>query len=377
MTTKGTATSDILAFYFHEKTLWFATPPAVLVQPVGGWVQPSAGAGHADSPEPKRRLKGLIDASGLSEALDVLSTPPLETKDLLRIHPQSYLDAFKTMSDAGGGALHPTAPFLGGSYEIACQSAGLVKQAVMDVATGLRRRSYAVSRPSGHHCLPDTPMGFCLFANVAIAVRAAQEAGRKRIAVLDWDVHHGNGTQSCFYDDPDVLTISIHQESCFPPEGDNSGVTATGEGAGEGANLNVPLWPGCGHDAYVAAFDNIIAPAIRDFAPEMIVVVNGLDANGVDPLARMLAHSGTFRNLTRGTMALADALCDGRLSVIQEGGYAESYVPFCALAVVEDLAGARSGVEDPFLDLMIAQQPSQEAIAAQLAALAKHPNCRA
>lgn len=361
------------AFYFHEKTLWFATPPSVLVQQVGGWVQPSAAGGHADSPEPKRRLKALLDVSGLNAAYDVLSAPPLEERELMRIHPLSYLEDFKALSDAGGGALHPSAPFLGGSYEIAQQSAGLVHRAVLDVAEGARKRAYAVSRPSGHHCLPDTPMGFCLFANVAIAVRAAQEAGVGRIAVVDWDVHHGNGTQACFYDDPQVLTISLHQESCFPPESEDSGPDATGTGAGEGSNLNIPLWPGQGHDAYVAAMEHIVVPALRDFAPDMIVVVNGLDANGVDPLARMLAHTGTFRAMTRSMIALAEEFCAGRLVIVQEGGYAESYVPFCAFAVAEELAGARTEVEDPFLDLMIQQQPGKAAVEAQLAALARHP----
>lgn len=364
-------------FFSHEKTLWFSTPPAVLVQPVGGWVQPPAGAGHADSPEPKRRFRALIEVSGLAARLDMCTAPQIAKAELLRIHPQSYLDRFKALSDAGGGALHPTAAFLGGSYEIARQSAGLVHGAVMEVARGTRRRAYAVSRPSGHHCLPDTPMGFCLFANVAIAARAAQEAGQSRIAVLDWDVHHGNGTQACFYDDPDVLTISLHQEGCFPPERSDSGTGATGRGAGLGANINIPLWPGAGHASYVQAFDRIVLPALRDFAPDMIVVVNGLDANGVDPLARMLAHSGTFRHMTRGLRALADDLCDGRLVIVQEGGYAESYVPFCALAVLEELAGEATQVTDPFLELMDAQQPGPEAARAFWAGIAAHPLYRA
>ncbi|WP_417268469.1 class II histone deacetylase [Celeribacter baekdonensis] len=360
------------AFYFDEKTLWFTAGLSVLVQPVGGWVQPPASGGHADSPDPKRRLKSLMDVSGLTQAFDVKTAAPLRDAELQRIHPQSYLEAFKAMSDAGGGALHPTAPFSGGSYEIAALSAGLVSRAVLDVAEGACQRAYAISRPSGHHCLPDTPMGFCMFANVAIAVRAAQEAGVKRIAVLDWDVHHGNGTEACFYDDPTVLTISMHQEACFPP-GVSGAVEATGQGAGRDTNVNIPIWPGAGHAAYLHAFEHIVAPSITAFAPDMIIVVNGLDANGVDPLARMLAHSETFRAMTKGVIALSDALCDGRLVIVQEGGYAESYVPFCALAVLEELSGTRTEVEDPFLDLLIAQQPSTEAAAAQIAALVRHP----
>lgn len=355
-------------FYFHEHTLWFTAGQSALVQPVGGWVQPPAGAGHADSPEPKRRLHSLMQVSGLIRAFDVLEAPPATEAELRRIHPQTYLDAFRALSDAGGGALDPTAPFGPGSYEIAALSAGLVLRAVTDVARGARTRAYAVSRPSGHHCLPDQPMGFCLFANVAIAVRAAQAQGVRRIAVLDWDVHHGNGTEACFIDDPDVLVLSIHQEGCFPP-GASGRAEDRGIGAGLGTTVNVPLWPGSGHAAYLAAFETILAPAIDAFAPEMIIVVNGLDANGVDPLARMLAHSDTFRSLTSGVLALADRHCQGRCIFVQEGGYAESYVPFCAHAVLEEIAGIRTSVEDPFLSLLEMQQAGDDALRAQLGAV--------
>ncbi|NIZ13573.1 class II histone deacetylase [Phaeobacter sp. HF9A] len=356
------------AFYFDEKTLWFSAGQAVLVMPVGGWLQPPSGGGHADSPEPKRRLHSLMQASGLISAFDVMTAPEATTEHLARVHPQEYLDTFKSMSDAGGGALHFSAPFGPGSYEIAALSAGLVEAAVMDVATGKRKRSYAISRPSGHHCLPDQPLGFCLFANVALAALAAKEAGIGRIAIVDWDVHHGNGTEAIFWEDPDVLTISMHQEACFPP-GASGQADARGGAGAEGSAVNIPLWPGCGHDAYIAAFEKIVAPALTEFAPDMIIVVNGLDANGVDPLARMVAHSETFRAMTKSVLALADSLCDGRIVFVQEGGYAESYVPFCALAVLETLAGVRSEVEDPFLELIEAQQPGREAVAAQLAAI--------
>lgn len=181
-------------------------------------------------------------------------------------------------------------------------------------------------------------------------------------------MHHGNGTEAIFWDDPNVLTISMHQESCFPPSESGQAEARGGPGAANTA-LNIPLWPGCGHDAYAAAFEKIVAPALTEFAPDMIIVVNGLDANGVDPLARMLAHSETSRFMTKGILSLADSLCDGRAVFVQEGGYAESYVPFCALAVLETLANVRTDVEDPFLELMQAQQPGPAATAAQIAAI--------
>ncbi|MFN4154359.1 MAG: class II histone deacetylase [Paracoccaceae bacterium] len=360
------------SFHFHERTLWFSAGLSALVMPVGGWVQPPAGAGHADSPEPKRRLWSLMQVSGLAGAFDAIASPPAPLDALRAIHPDSYLDPFKALSDAGGGALHPTAPFGPDAWDIACLSAGQVLGAVMEVASGARRRAYAISRPSGHHCLPDMPMGFCLLANVAIAVRAAQSAGMGRIAVLDWDVHHGNGTEACFLADPTVLTLSLHQEACFPP-GAAGRANVTGTGAGTGFNLNVPLWPGAGHASYMAAMEHIILPALRDFAPDMLIVVNGLDANAVDPMARMLLHSESFRAMTRQVIDFAESHCDGRIVVVQEGGYADAYVPFCAHAVLEELAGQYSAVEDPFLDLVRAQQPGAEFEAAHRAALARHP----
>lgn len=371
------AQKERTAFHFDERCLWFSAGPAALVLPVGGWVQPMASGGHADSPEPKRRLKSLMDVSGLTDMLDRRSGVPATRDDLLRIHPASYIDAFKAMSDAGGGAIHPSAPFSGGAFEIALQSAGLAIQAILDVAGGEYRTAYAVTRPSGHHCSPDTPMGFCMFANVALAIEAAKARyGVKKVAVLDWDVHHGNGTEACFYERDDVLTISIHQEHCFPPSG-SGGAAATGAGKGVGANINIPLWPGSGHEMYLAAVENVALPAIREFRPDLIVVVSGFDANGVDPLARMLATSETFRAMTRLVKQAAADLCDNRLVIVQEGGYAETAVPFCGVAVLEELAGVRTEVVDPYLNLVSAQQPSAEFNAAQLAVLKKHPRYRA
>ena len=148
-------------------------------------------------------------------------------------------------------------------------------------------------------------MGFCLLANIPIAIEAARARhGVKRIAVLDWDVHHGNGTQSIFYERDDVLTVSLHQEGCFPVG--YSGAPDRGQGRGLGYNVNVPLLPGGGHDAYLYAMERIVTPAIDRYRPELIIVASGFDANGVDPLARMLLHSESYRRLSELVMALAD-----------------------------------------------------------------------
>lgn len=309
-------------------------------------------------------MVSLMQVSGLAAAVDLRSAPLASREDLLRVHPRAYLDRFKAMSDAGGGELGDFAPFGPGSYEIARLSAGLALAAVDSVVTGRHANAYALSRPPGHHCLPDMPMGFCLLANIAIAVEAARHRhGLQRIAVIDWDAHHGNGTQSIFYERDDVLTISLFQEGCFPPG--YVGAADRGAGRGLGCNVNVPLLPGGGDDAYEYAVRRIVGPAIDRFRPELLIVACGYGASGVDPLARMLLHSDSYRMLTRAALELAERHCGGRLVMVHEGGASEAAVPFCGHAVVETLAGVSMGVEDSFVELIRAWQPNARCAAFQ------------
>jgi acetoin utilization deacetylase AcuC-like enzyme len=209
--------------------------------------------------------------------------------------------------------------------------------AAVDAVVGERAsNAFSLSRPPGHHCLRNRPMGFCLLANIPIAIEAERaKHDIERVAVIDWDVHHGNGTQSIYYEDPHTLTISLHQDRCFPPG--YSGEEDRGAGAGVGANLNVPLLAGSGDDAYRYAFERIVLPALERFSPELIVVASGLDASAVDPLARMQLHSDSYRSMTCAVTHAAQRHCAGRLAIVHEGGYSEAYVPFCGLAIAEEL----------------------------------------
>jgi acetoin utilization deacetylase AcuC-like enzyme len=345
------------AFFTDERCFWHGGGNYSLTLPVGGFVQP--GGGLPESPETKRRLKNLLDVSGLLRELAVSSAPEASRKDLLRVHPASYLDAFKAASDAGGGELGLRTPFGKGGYEIAALSAGLAVAAVDTVLTGAARNAYALSRPPGHHCLPDWPNGFCLMANIAVAIRAAQARGHaRRIAVVDWDVHHGNGTEAVFWTDPTVLTISLHQERNYPL--DTGDATARGEGKGHGFNLNIPLPPGTGHQSYLEAMERIVLPALNRFRPDAIIVACGYDAAALDPLGRMLATAETFRRMTRQMMEAAEELCDGRLILVHEGGYSETYVPFCGHAVMEALSGTEIRVPDPLAETLGKRQPGPE-----------------
>jgi len=345
------------AFFTDERTFWHTGGTHALFFPVGGWVQPPSSSSYAESPDSKRRLLSLIQASGLGSKLDMQSAALATDEDLLRIHPRDYLTRFKALSDTTGGDLGDLAPFGKGSYEIAALSAGLAIAAIDTVLDGGARNAFSLSRPPGHHCLRDKPMGFCLFANIPIAIEAARARhGVERVAVLDWDVHHGNGTQSIYYDDPNTLTISLHQDGCFPPG--YSGEDDRGAGTGFGANINVPLLPGGGHDAYLYAIERIVIPALDKFRPDLIVIASGMDASAVDPLARMLLHSESYRAMTRLMLDAANRHCNGGLAIVHEGGYSEAYVPFCGHAIVETLADVRTEVTDPMLDLAIAQQPN-------------------
>ena len=207
--------------------------------------------------------------------------------------------------------------------------------------------AYVLLRPPGHHAEPDRGRGFCLLANAALAIAHLRAIrGLKRVALIDWDVHHGNGAQDIFYGDPEVLTLSIHEADNYPRG--SGGLEERGFGAGYGANLNLPLPPGSGHGAYLAAIAQVVSPALERFRPEMILVSSGYDACLYDPLARQMAMMETFRQMTRSIVEQAARLCAGRLVILHEGGYSDFYAPFCGLAVIEELAGLRTAVEDPF-----------------------------
>ena len=343
-------------FFWDERCFWHSGGNYALTLPVGDFVQPLAAGGLPESPETKRRLKNLLDVSGLAAELEMRSADPASREDMERVHPATYLNQFKEMSDAGGGELGLRTPFGKGGYEAAALSAGLAKEAVRAVLAGDLQNAYALSRPPGHHCMPDWPNGFCLLNNIGIAIRAAQAAGlAQKVAVIDWDVHHGNGTEAVFYDQSDVLTISLHQERNYPL--DTGATTDRGTGDGLGHNINIPLPPGAGQNTYVEAMGKIVLPALERFEPDLIVVACGFDASAFDPLSRMLATAETFRIMTRQLMQAAEDLCHGKLVLVHEGGYSEAYVPFCGHAVMEELSGSTTHVPDPMAETLAIRQP--------------------
>jgi acetoin utilization deacetylase AcuC-like enzyme len=346
---------------WHELFMWHDTSPtAGMLQSGRGIIEPDE---PAESPATKRRIKNLLDVAGVTEQLALIKPRPAMEEELSAVHDRGYIAAIKAMSAKSGGDARMDqsigeTPFGPGGFDIAALAAGGVMAAVDAVIAGTVRNAYALVRPPGHHAEAAHGFGFCMFNNGAVAARHAQRAhGLRRIAIVDWDAHHGNGAQHIFWTDPDVLTISIHQDSAFPP---GSGpITDIGEGAGIGYNLNIPLPPGSGVGAYLAAFERVIVPALKRFGPELIIVPCGFDAGCFDPMSRMMLHSDCFRAMTRLVQTAAEELCAGRLVLCHEGGYHKTSVPFFGLAVIEQLSGIRSGMADPFLPI-IEKYPFQE-----------------
>jgi len=356
---------------WHELYMWHDTGTGAWVTPASLTVQP---LGHIESAEGKRRIRSLVEVCGLIDHLVQLKPRPATEDEILRMHTKEYVERIKRLSSGAGGEAGEETPFGRGSFEIALLAAGGCITAVDSVLDGKVDNAYALVRPPGHHAERDQGRGFCIFGNTALAAMHAREArGLSRVAIVDWDVHHGNGTEHAFYSDPSVLTISIHQDNNYPPG--SGGITDIGEGAGLGYNINVPLPPGSGVGAYVATFERVVAPAVTAFRPELILIASGLDASAMDPLASMMMTSEGYRTLTRTVLGVARDVCGGRLVACHEGGYSPAYVPYCGLAIIEELAGRRTGVDDPLLGLLAAFggqeiQPHQEAVVQKAAKLA-------
>jgi acetoin utilization deacetylase AcuC-like enzyme len=354
------------ALLFHERLLWHDAGSAASVIPPGGFVEPGP---HAESPERIRRIRSLVEVSGLSERLLQIRPRAASEPELLRLHSREYLRRLARLSDAGHGDAGLYAPVGPSSYEIAVLAAGACLTAVDAVIDGHAGNAYALVRPPGHHALRDRGMGGCLLGNVALAALHARARGIPRVAVVDWDAHHGNGTQAAFWDDPSVLTISLHQDRAFPP--DSGALDELGGRAARGTNINLPLPPGSGSGAYAAAFERVVIPALEHFSPDLLLVAAGYDSSAWDAHARLMLHSEDYRRLAAALVALAGRHAGGRIVVVHEGGYAPSYAPFCALAVLEELSGVRTAVEDPFLAIFEGYgyqelQPHQEAVIAAL-----------
>lgn len=350
MTTTGYLYHEV--FGWHDTGTFVGDMPA---DPARG-LQPYHNYEHADT---KRRIHELIVVSGLIKHLKRIEPRLASEAELRLVHTQRHIDYIKTQSETrlGGDAGDLTTPFGKGAYEIARLGVGGILEMVDALYRNEITNGYALVRPPGHHAEPDQGMGYCLFANGSIAVKYAQQKHNVgRIAVVDWDVHHGNGTQNVFYNDPNVLTISIHQDRLYPH---HTGLREEqGSNSGFGTNLNIPLSAGVGNAGYQKVFAELVIPALRKFKPELIFVASGFDSCVFDPLGRMLLTASGYTELTKQLMDVAAEVAQGRMLMTHEGGYNAVYSPICGQAVLQELSGIKL-LEDPFAD-SVDNYPSQQ-----------------
>jgi len=295
--------------------------------------------GPEGHPEQPGRLLAVAEAvDPFRPLLSPRSARPATDQEILRIHAPEHLAAVARAAAHAPANLDPDTYVGAESLTVARLAAGASVDLARAVARGTAAAGFAAVRPPGHHAEAGQAMGFCLFNNVAIAARALQtEEGVERILIVDWDVHHGNGTQHSFESDPSVLYFSTHQFPYYPGSGAFGEV---GVSAGEGATLNVPLPAGCGDAEYIGVFQRVLAPAARTFRPDMVLVSSGFDAHRDDPLAAMQVSGPGFSALATIVRGLADELCEGRLAFVLEGGYSRAGLREGTTAVLAALLAA-------------------------------------
>jgi acetoin utilization deacetylase AcuC-like enzyme len=301
------------------------------------------GPGH---PESARRLQAL--SAALEQAQPELQGRVARvdgryaTEDeLALVHARSHVEKVQVAVRAAADSqsllyLDPDTVVSPGSWDAALAASGTVLTAVEALLDGSARNAFCAARPPGHHATPDRAMGFCLFNNVAVGARLAQQRGLQQVLIIDWDVHHGNGTEAIFYEDADVFYLSMHQSPHYPGTGQHA---HRGHGQGEGRNLNLPVPPGLPADRYVSELLAGLELALSDFSPDIILISSGFDAALGDPLAGLTLTPAQYHRLTRDVMEIAATHCENRVISVLEGGYDLGLLTRCALAHIRALAG--------------------------------------
>jgi acetoin utilization deacetylase AcuC-like enzyme len=276
--------------------------------------------GHPENASRIEHVWQVFEESGVVERLLPITPNRAALEQLALVHDAGHIIRVKETCARGGGMLDPDTYARQSSYDIARLSAGGAVAAVDAILSGQARNALVVTRPPGHHATPTRAMGFCLFNNVAIAARHAVTAYPEinRVMIVDYDVHHGNGTQEAFYSDQAVLYVSSHQYPFYPGTG---ALRDTGAGDGAGTTLNMPLRAGTGNDGFARLYQQVVWPAARRFHPDLILVSAGFDAHWADPLAMLQLDLRGYAHLTRELIAMAQEYCAGRIAFIMEGGY--------------------------------------------------------
>ncbi|VVB70997.1 Histone deacetylase domain protein [uncultured archaeon] len=302
-------------------------------------------------PEKKERLVAILDMIK-SEALKVeyITPEPVTRDQIAAIHGERYIDQVRAISEHGGGYLDIDTILSRGSYDASLMAAGGAIAAVDATMNGFDH-AFALVRPPGHHAMPNRGMGFCIFNNVAIAAKHALGRGLERVLIVDWDVHHGNGTNAIFYSERSVLYFSVHQYPHYPGTGK---ATDVGEDGAEGTKVNVPLPTGTGDEGYLMAFREILRPIALEYKPQAIIISAGQDPHKDDPLGGMRVTAAGFGAMAGAVKEVADICCQGKLAAVLEGGY---NLQAQAEAIVSEIRAFQGTVpEVRGIDLKVAQR---------------------
>ncbi|MDD3717349.1 MAG: histone deacetylase [Actinomycetota bacterium] len=290
---------------------------AVFYDPI--YMEHDTGYGHPERPERLQTTMQVMEQSGLSEKVRIISPRDASVEEIGLVHPRKYIDKVRKTAESGGGWLDPDTHVGVRSYDAALKSAGAVLEGLERIFSGDIDNAFCLVRPPGHHATEERGMGFCLFNNNAIAARfAIKEFGIRRVFILDWDAHHGNGLQDIFYDDNKVLYVSLHQYPHYPGTGSTSEL---GIGAGEGFTINFPLPARSGEEVYLAAFDQVIAPIVRTYQPELVLISAGYDGHFSDQLCSMLLRGNSYAEMAMRLKGMAEEYCGGKMMAALEGGY--------------------------------------------------------
>lgn len=300
--------------------------------------------GHPESARRLEAIMALLEESRMLDRLERIPATPASEDEIARVHTRPYIHQVERVDQAGGGHLDPDTYVVPGSYQAALLAAGGLLGLTRAVLEARVRNGFGLVRPPGHHALSGRGMGFCIFNNIAIAARdALAHPGVERVMIVDFDVHHGNGTQDAFENDPAILFFSTHQYPFYPGTGR---VNEIGRGEGQGTVVNIPLPARTGDQSYQQIMDEIVWPLGQRYDPQLLLVSAGFDAHWTDPLAMMQLSLAGYQEIARSLVRMADDLCDGRLVFTLEGGYDATVLSHGVLNVFSALLGDQT-ISDP------------------------------
>jgi acetoin utilization deacetylase AcuC-like enzyme len=335
-----------LAVYWHPAVLehdtgsgLWETPPSDLLA-----VQEL----HPENAERVENMRAVLDRGPLADRLDWHEGRLAHEEELEAVHERAYIERIREACAAGGAQVEATTVLSAGSWRALLAAAGTSLASVEAVVAGKTSLAYALVRPPGHHAGPARADGYCFFNHAALVAERFRAAGAERVAVVDWDVHHGNGTQACFYERSDVLTISLHMRhgSWGPSHPETGRPEESGSGTGAGYNVNVELRLGSGDGAYAEAFRRVVEPVLERYRPEALIGACGQDASTFDGNGRMNVSMDGFHAMGESMRASAER-SDAPLVLVQEGGYARTYAAYCLHATLEGVLGTGPLLADP------------------------------